>query len=172
MKEVIAKLKEILGASFISLLEYKNGLLMQYVLVVKDFKFEDTEALRGVIKKYPVLIFTKEDFVGGVDVFPLDIMLMKHNYLLLAGEDLLEKVIIDKKDLRHHLEYVLRSQRIYLKTQATYQGAKKIVKVVYNTIYPNLVAALYYRMQKFEEGEMLHKALDRKSTRLNSSHRL
>jgi len=159
MKDKIDKLKQLLGSALISLIEYENGIEIQYILVVKDFKFSNCPQLRKLIKKFKTLIFTREDFIGGIDVFPIDMALMKQNHLLLHGEDLLTSIKVDNQDLRHHLEYSLRSQRIHLKTEATYSGTKEIVKSIYSTIYPNLAAAVIYKRGELPEGETLHKEL-------------
>jgi len=164
MIKQVDKMQQILGTKLISLIEFSRGSKREYILITKGFQYETLKPLRKLIKKFPVMIFTQEDFEGGVDVFPVDMALIKEDHVLLAGKDLVSGIEIKSSDLRHHLEYSLRSQRVYLKTQAVYEGAKKLAPKVYGTIHPNLIAALIYKKSKsakikLTEGIDLHKSI-------------
>lgn len=58
--------------------------------------------------------FTLEQLKTSADVFPLEMLDMKDNRRVLHGEDVLAAIEVSMANLRHQLEYELKSKRLQL----------------------------------------------------------
>ncbi len=63
----------------------------------------------------PPMLFTEEQLRDSTDVFPIELADIREHHKVLAGEDVLANLTIDKKDLRLQLERELRTRQIALR---------------------------------------------------------
>jgi hypothetical protein len=61
----------------------------------------------------PVL-FSREEFLSSLDVFPVEASEIRRQYRLLLGEDVVADGLVTMKHLRHQLEFELRSKKLLL----------------------------------------------------------
>jgi len=90
------------------------------------------------------LILTREELSDGADVFPLDFLYVKSTKKVLAGEDVLEQVTVDKQHVRRHLEFEFRSKLIHLREGLMEVGDdKKKLQALLGRAIPTLMPILY-----------------------------
>jgi len=63
----------------------------------------------------PPVIFTAEEFFNSADVFPIEFLDMKDNSKLLFGQDFLTSLPVEKSNIRHQIEFDLRSKLLKLR---------------------------------------------------------
>lgn len=63
----------------------------------------------------PPMLFTPEQLRQSADVFPIELADIREHHKLLAGENVLTDLTVDKKDLRLQLERELRTRLIALR---------------------------------------------------------
>src|SRR3990170_7828080 len=106
------EIKEILGENLVTLAEYYTGDERNLLAVCNTLDFDSLRRFKK-LKKIPFL-FTKEELMDGVDVFPIEFLNIRQHHKILYGEDFLKDIQISKKDLRHQLEFEFRSKLIHL----------------------------------------------------------
>jgi hypothetical protein len=109
------KIKEILGENLVTLAEYYTGDEKNLIAVCKTLDLDILRKLQQG-KEFP-LLFTKEELIRGVDVFPVEFLNISHDYKILYGEDILKDIKISKKNLRLQLEFEFRSKLIHLRSE-------------------------------------------------------
>ncbi|MDY6965695.1 MAG: hypothetical protein SVM80_06970 [Halobacteriota archaeon] len=109
------KIEETLGDNLVTLAEYYRGTEKNLLAVCRTI---DLETLKGLkqLKEKP-LLFTQEELISGVDVFPIDFLNIKEHHRILYGEDFLKDLKISKGNLRHQLEFEFRSKLIHLRRE-------------------------------------------------------
>ncbi len=115
MATIETKIKEILGADLVMLAEYYTGDEEKLIAICKILDFDILKKLKTG-RDFP-LLFTREELIRGVDVFPVEFLNIRHDYKILYGEDLLKVIKISKKNLRHQLEFEFRSKLIHLRSE-------------------------------------------------------
>src|SRR5262252_1037887 len=100
----------------------------QLLIVTERLAARDLRAMRPVIRwwtemgyEMPVL-FTAEEFVDSLDVFPIEFRLMKRSYRTLYGQDLLAGRDASKEHLRWQTEHELRGKLMRLRSLALPAG--------------------------------------------------
>jgi len=114
-KDTETKIKEILGENLVTLAEYYTGDEKRLIAICKTLDLDILRKLKQS-REHP-LLFTKEEIIRGVDVFPVEFLNIKHEYRILYGEDLLKDINISKKNLRFQLEFEFRSKLIHLRSE-------------------------------------------------------
>jgi hypothetical protein len=113
------------GDNLISLYTYGNqlsepALILNMLLIVKSGDI--SQFRRYASKKKPTntevhfSIFTQEEILKSIDVFPIEFLEMQQTRQLLSGPDLLADVSINLTNLRHECEYTLRSNILKLRS--------------------------------------------------------
>lgn len=91
-------------------------------------------AYRTARKTLPVnlRLFTREEFAGSLDVFPVEALEMMHGYRVLHGADILTGLAVEGRHLRHQLEFELRSKKQFMlgALLETEEGAREIGELV------------------------------------------
>jgi hypothetical protein len=88
----------------------------------------------------PPLCFTPERLVQSADVFPIELLDMQDNHQVLFGTDPLVDIQISKSNLRHQLEYELKSKLIVLREEYLATGGdNKIVQKLLVTSLANFL---------------------------------
>ena len=133
------KLTNLLGDNFVSLYEKEHIMF----LVVHRSDFEVLELIRDNTKNMQVLVFTIDEIHEGKDVFPLEFLNMKNEFVLVQGDDLLDDLELHKVDVRKQLEYELRSKLINLRTEFVFLKNKKELYGLVQNIVPVLKPICY-----------------------------
>lgn len=126
------KIKEILGENLLTLAEYYTGDEKRLLAVCKALDFEILQKLKQS-KEFPTL-FTKEELMQGVDVFPVEFLNIKLNHKILYGEDFLKDINISKKNLRHQLEFEFRSKLIHLRSEYLQYSGRDLDNLILSAV--------------------------------------
>lgn len=114
-KDTEIKIKQILGENLVTLAEYYTGDEKRLIAVCKTLDLDILRKLKQG-KEFP-LLFTKEELIRGVDVFPVEFLNIRHDYKILYGEEILKDIKISKRNLRLQLEFEFRSKLIHLRSE-------------------------------------------------------
>ncbi|MDO8725807.1 MAG: hypothetical protein Q7J35_07055 [Candidatus Methanoperedens sp.] len=126
------KIKEILGEDLVTLAEYYTGDQKRLIAVCKTLDLDILSKIKQG-KEFP-LLFTKEELIRGVDVFPVEFLNIKHDYKILHGEDLLKDIQISKKNLRLQLEFEFRSKLIHLRSEYLMFKERELESLILSTV--------------------------------------
>lgn len=95
---------------------------LNVLLIVKDFSLKDMSALRKVLARgqknarIAPIFWTEEELKNSVDVFPVEFLDMAENHKVLYGKDPVTGIHVDTKNLRHQVEFELRSKLLRLRS--------------------------------------------------------
>ncbi|MDD5595758.1 MAG: hypothetical protein PHY94_05895 [Candidatus Omnitrophica bacterium] len=121
------KLKEVYGDSLISVVLYGSAASAEFVeehsnlnvlVVLKDTGLENLRKITASVNKFKMihaLFLSQEYIVSSVDIFPIEFLDMRENYVLLYGKDILKDINIDTKNLRFQCEQELKVKLLNLK---------------------------------------------------------
>jgi hypothetical protein len=126
------KIKEILGENLVTLAEYYTGDERKLLAVCNALDFDVLQKLKQN-KELP-LLFTKEELMQGVDVFPVEFLNIKLHYKILYGEDILKDIKISKENLRHQLEFEFRSKLIHLRSEYLLFKERELESLILSTV--------------------------------------
>ncbi|MCG2727482.1 MAG: hypothetical protein L6244_02380 [Candidatus Methanoperedenaceae archaeon] len=126
------KIKEILGENLVTLAEYYTGDEQKLLAVCSALDFDVLQKLKQN-KELP-LLFTKEELMQGVDVFPVEFLNIKLHHKILYGEDFLKDIKISKKNLRHQLEFEFRSKLIHLRSEYLMFRGKELEALILSAV--------------------------------------
>jgi len=132
MKDKQIKIKEILGEDLVTLAEYYTGDEKKLLVICKNLDLDILQQLKQS-KEIPIL-FTKEELMQGVDVFPVEFLNIKLNYKILFGEDILKDIKISKENLRHQLEFEFRSKLIHLRSEYLMFSGKDLEALILSAV--------------------------------------
>ena len=81
----------------------------------------------GLIKKYRVtpLIMTEKEFISSADVFPMEYSDIRDSYILIKGDDPVQRLDLADKNLRHQTESALRGIINQLRQLITASGGNR-----------------------------------------------
>jgi hypothetical protein len=113
--EIETKIKELLGENLVTLAEYYTGDETNLLAICNTLDFDELQKLRQ-LKEIP-FIFTREEIVDGVDVFPIEFLNIRQHHRIHFGDDILKDIEISKENLRRQLEFEFRSKLIHLRRQ-------------------------------------------------------
>jgi len=98
------------------------------LIVLKDAGLANLKRIASALKKgkfnlLNTLFLTRDYIQNSTDVFPIEFLDMKENYVLLFGEDILKGLTVDIKNLRFQCEQELKSKlinikKLYLRSQS------------------------------------------------------
>lgn len=135
-KDTETKIKQILGENLVTLAEYYTGDEKHLLAVCNTLDFDALQKLKQ-LKEIP-FIFTKEELIDGMDVFPIEFLNIKQHHKILYGEDLLENIAISKENLRYQLEFEFRSKLIHLRRQYLLSRGRDLEHLILSAV-PALV---------------------------------
>lgn len=134
LREFAEELSRGLGENLVALVQYgpSCGKLagpaewkgpVNLLLLCRTVGREVTAAVRTPLARarkkldlVPVL-FTREEFLSSLDVFPVEAGEIRRQYLVLLGEDVVASGHVTMHHLRHQLEFELRSKKLLLLSQ-------------------------------------------------------
>lgn len=131
-KDSETKIKETLGENLVTLAEYCTGDEQKLLAVCRALDLDVLQKLKQN-KVFPIL-FTKEELMRGVDVFPVDFLNIKLHHKILYGEDFLKDINISKESLRYQLEFEFRSKLIHLRSEYLLYKGKELEALVLSAV--------------------------------------
>lgn len=85
-------------------------------------------------------LFTRSELESSLDVFPLEFLDMKRDRALLFGDDLLAHMEVSVQNVRHQVEYLLRSSLLQLRQTGVLAPSKQTYLI--STITGDIVRSL------------------------------
>lgn len=90
------------------------------LVVLRDTSVDNLARITAVInarrfRQLNPLFFTEEYMARSTDVFPIEFLDMKENYVLMYGKDVIRDMRIDIKNLRFQCEHELKAKLINIK---------------------------------------------------------
>ncbi len=151
------------GADLISIILYGSGAGEDYLPGKSDLNFLITLTDTGIEQLDPVLemvarwrkrnvaiplFMTRSSLVGAQDAYPIELLNMKRQYVVVSGEDVLAGLAFDPCHIRLQLERELRGKLLHLRSGylATEGSARKIRELIALslTAFVSLFSALLY----------------------------
>lgn len=99
------------------------------LIILDNVSLDSLKKCHPVMKKYGQrinpLILTKEYIQSSQDVYPIEFLEMKENYLSIYGEDVLQDIKVDRQYLRSECEQQLKGNLLKLKQGFLRLGLKR-----------------------------------------------
>ena len=129
-EELISDYKSVFGSELVSMIIYGSAARGDYIRKKSDINLliilsEDGLNLLGsaftVVKKWKKravsvpLFLTVENIKSSLDSFPIEFFNIRKNYKLIFGEDILQDITINNKELRLQLERELKGKLLHLR---------------------------------------------------------
>lgn len=98
-----------------------NGSDANIIVVLKDFSLDRLSLAEKIVKRgkrkadISCVFYTENELKTAADVFPVEFADIKENYRILAGRDVVAEISVDTKNLRHQLEFEMRSKLLKLR---------------------------------------------------------
>ncbi len=127
LSDFIHKLKQIYTEDLISVVLYGSAASGEFVdrhsnlnllVVLKSADLENLKKATYLINKFSILspLFLTQDYIASsTDIFPIEFLDMRENYLVLYGKDVLGGINIDIRNLRFQCEQELKVKLINLR---------------------------------------------------------
>ncbi len=123
------KLWDVYGDDLISIILYGSVARGEFIakhsninllVILKDTSLDSLSKISKIINapRFRTLnpfFFAEEYMARSTDVFPIEFLDMKENYLLIYGKDALEDIRIDTRNLRFQCEHELKAKLINIK---------------------------------------------------------
>ncbi len=112
-------------------------------------------------KGHPTPLFLTHQFIqDATDVFPIDFMDIKASHRVLFGDNPFQNLVVDQSNLRHQLEFELRSKLIQLETRfIEADGKEKQIKEFISRALSS-ITALFKAVLKFKGDQTTTKRRD------------
>ncbi len=150
------KLKEFHGVNLISVFVYGSATGENFIAASSDinsvfvFKKVDFKVLQeslsfvtpGFKKRISAPLFlTREDITSSLDIFPIEFLEMKENYVQIYGEDILASVQVDDANIRIFCEQqikgkLIRLRQAYFSAGRHHQSLSALLAETLNTLFP------------------------------------
>ncbi|HNW39828.1 MAG TPA: hypothetical protein PL125_01625 [Candidatus Omnitrophota bacterium] len=123
----IQSLEKIYGADLLSVALYGTAASGEFVMghsnlnilvILRSTELVYLKQAAKTVKKYrnlKPLFLTREYILASVDVFPIEFLDLKENHIVLTGQDFLNEIHIDLKNLRFQCEQELKVKLLNLK---------------------------------------------------------
>ncbi len=129
-EEFTDELSNALGFSLVSVILYGSATTgersekysdFNLLVVCVELSLEELDKIRPLTTRWaqfgnpPPLLFTWERLKSSSDVFPIEMLDIKENHVILAGEDVMKRLPISQANLRFQLEHELKGKLIQLR---------------------------------------------------------
>lgn len=155
LEDFIERLKDIYGDDLISVILYGSAASSEFtdkrsninlLAVLNDTSIPNLSKVKNIINKIKfrilhTLFFTEDYIKNSTDVFPIEFLDMKENYLVLHGNDILKELQIDTKNLRFQCEQELKAKLINLKHLYLKIGKDKVA--LQNLLFKSFTSILH-----------------------------
>ncbi|MEA2037825.1 MAG: hypothetical protein U9O94_10045 [Nanoarchaeota archaeon] len=149
-EESIKEFKDVLNENLLSAVKFgTEGEQNNLLFILKKLDFDILENIKPLAirhtKKTKVvpLFFTQEELSDGADVFPLEFLDISQPHEVLYGEDLVNKIKFDKKQVRRQLEFELRSKLVHLRENYILIKKPKDLKELLKRAIPSIMPLFY-----------------------------
>ncbi len=127
LENFTAALKDIYSEELVSLILYgsaasgefvgkRSNLNLLIVLLNTDLEVVGKSSKLARKFKAASMLFLSEDYIANsTDIFPIEFLDMKENYLVLSGKDVLKDIQIDTRNLRFQCEQELKAKLLKLR---------------------------------------------------------
>ncbi len=164
-----AVLREVFGDNLLSVMLYGSYVSGDFVPGVSDVNVlvilqnSDTDSIGALGRKAPrmirkfritPLILTRGEFVHSADVFPMEYADIKDRNRVLMGDDEARSLTLEKRNLRHQLEEMLRGSVASLRqVLIASRGRRRILEANLKVLFGSLKALFkgLLRLQELEE---------------------
>lgn len=130
LNHFIKSLKDIYGDGLISVILYGSAASgevtykhsnINLLVILNDMRLDNLNKISKLINKHRFsalspLFFTEDYIMSSTDVFPIEFLDMKENYMVLFGKDVLKDLQIDARNLRFQCEQELKGKLINIKS--------------------------------------------------------
>ena len=127
--EFVQGLEDIYKEDLVSVILYGSAASGEFVddhsnlnllIVLKDVGLDNIKRSAAIVNKnkfkmFMPLFFDREYLTSSTDVFPIEFLDMKENYVLLTGEDVLKEITVDLKNLKFQCEHELKAKLVNLR---------------------------------------------------------
>lgn len=127
--DFIQRLKDIYQQGLVSVIIYGSAASGEFkeahsninlLVILDNTSLDNLKKISNIINKrkfqrFHTLFFTREYLNNSTDVFPIEFLDMKENYLVLYGQDVLKDLLIDIRNLRFQCEQELKAKLINIK---------------------------------------------------------
>jgi len=130
-KNILAQITESLKSAYnqelVSIILYGSAASGEFIdnrsnldllVILKDTDPDRLSSSAAIFQKHKIIncLFFTEDYIArSSDIFPIEFLDMKDNYLVLYGKDVLKEISIDPRNLRFQCEQELKSKLIKLR---------------------------------------------------------
>lgn len=104
------------------------------MVVLSELTLEKLSSVEKIISrgqrkaKINSVFWTEEELKNSADVFPVEFLDIKEKYRILYGKDIFSGITINTKNLRHQLEFELRSKLLRLRNEwLNLKGSKALL---------------------------------------------
>ncbi len=125
----IQRLQDIYRSNLVSVILYGSAASGEFVdkhsdlnllVVLKSADVVFLKGISGLMRHFRLcmikpVFFTESYILNSTDVFPIEFMDMRENHAVLYGQDILENIHIDLKNLRFQCEHELKAKLIHIK---------------------------------------------------------
>ena len=116
-------------------------------IVLKDVSLDKLKQVlkpvkTGIRRNITVPLFLTTSYIeGSLDTFPMEFSSMKDSRCVLFGDDVLERISVDREDLRRECEYQLKGKLLtirqaYLEQALNRKGIEKLIKASFRSLMP------------------------------------
>lgn len=130
LNDFIKSLKDTYGDGLISVILYGSAASGEFtykhsninlLVILNDMRLDNLNKISKLINKHRFsalspLFFTEDYIMSSTDVFPIEFLDMKENYMVLFGKDVLKDLQIDARNLRFQCEQELKGKLINIKS--------------------------------------------------------
>ncbi|HCJ67538.1 MAG TPA: hypothetical protein DHV62_09555 [Elusimicrobia bacterium] len=132
LNEFSQALSSSLGENLIALILYGSAVKGENVpkqsdvnvmVVLSELTLEKLSSLETIIHngqrkaKINPVFWTEEELKNSADVFPVEFLDIKEKYRILYGKDIFSEITVNTKNLRHQLEFELRSKLLRMRNE-------------------------------------------------------
>ncbi|MBL7054672.1 hypothetical protein ISS05_02855 [Candidatus Woesearchaeota archaeon] len=149
-EQLIKEMKEEIGDNLVSVVKFgSEGEPNNLLLVLNRLDFDVLNDIKPVVIKHRKkgfvvpLLFTKEELFDGADVFPLEFLDIKQPHKTVYGEEIIDKIKLNKKHVRRQLEFEFRSKLIHLRENYIWIKHDKELKDLLISAVPTLMPLFY-----------------------------
>ncbi len=170
--EFTADFQKLFGSDLLSVCLYGSGARHDYVPGKSDINFLvvlTEEGINGLKKVFPILprwrkrrvaiplVMTKSFMASSMDVYPIEFLNMKRNYVPVFGEDVLAEMAFDRKALRLQVERELKGKTLllrmrYLGTEGKSDRLESLIKESITAFISIFNALLYMAGVEIPKG--------------------
>lgn len=139
----VDELKKVLGENLISVILYGSAAKgedipeqsdINLIAILKEFSLLKIDSVEKIVlkaerkKNVKTVFWTEEELKNSVDVFPVEFLDIKENHRVLFGKDIFSGISVDTKNIRHQIEFELRSKMLRLRGEwLNLKGSKPLL---------------------------------------------